>query len=207
MVLYTKYRIGWTVVLYTKYRKIFTVVLYTEYRIIWTVVLYTKYRIICTVVLYTKYRKICTVVLYTEYRILCTVVLYTKYRIICTVVLYTKYRKICTAVLYTEFRIIFTVVLYKINFITIKNITVILQSWKSSIIIWIVYSLLFLVRSYPLTILFCGPSWDDFKPHVLKVYLVKLWRPWIPGMQYTAYSILHMLLFRLWYTASGINIW
>jgi len=32
-----------------------------------------------------------------------------------------------------------------------------------------------------------------------------LWRPWIPGMQYTAYSILHMLLFRLWYTASGIN--
>ena len=32
-----------------------------------------------------------------------------------------------------------------------------------------------------------------------------LWRPWIPRMQYTAYSILHMLLFRLWYTASSIN--
>ena len=26
---------------------------------------------------------------------------------------------------------------------------------------------------------------------------IHLWRPWIPGMQYTAYSILHMLFFRL----------
>ena len=33
-----------------------------------------------------------------------------------------------------------------------------------------------------------------------------MWRPcWIPGMQYTAYSILHMLLFLLLYTASCIN--
>ena len=33
-----------------------------------------------------------------------------------------------------------------------------------------------------------------------------MWRPcWIPGMQYTTYTILYMLLFLLLYTASCIN--